>query len=81
MTNAYSSPERTEAYMQHLDNNEEQIKKLRQKMTGPGMSMADRVTAFTALYHLHSADPHAQRRLVVNLEHTALRQLQLEATH
>ena len=79
MANAYTSPDRTAAYMQRLDENFDQICKLRHIMTKPGHSMADRVVAFAELYRLQHGDPHAQRRLVVDLEHTAKRQRQLEA--
>jgi len=80
MKNAFSSEEATAAYMDHLEKNDELIKTLRHKMRAPGFAMADRVVAFTNLYHILAGDPYAQRRLVVNLEHFALRQLKLEAT-
>ena len=76
MVNAYSTPERTAAHMQKLDENHELIMKLRDQMSDVNADMADCVLAFTQLFDLHDGDQHQQRRLVVNLEHVAKRHKQ-----
>ncbi|WP_407305812.1 hypothetical protein [Acinetobacter sp.] len=66
--NAFSTPERTAAFMQHLDDNSEKITALRKTMKHPGHTMAERIIAFAELYELIHGDPHAQRRLVIELK-------------
>lgn len=73
MANAYSSPERTAAYMKHLEENHELIMKLRDEMSNVETPMEDCVLAFTKLYKLYNGDPFQQQRLIVNLEFTAKR--------
>ena len=72
---AYSSPDKIMAHMAHLDLHFERIMQLRGAMKKPGHSMAERTLAFVELYRLHHGDQHAQRRLVVELEYAANREL------
>jgi len=81
MANAYSTPEKTAKYMEHLDKNHDRIMELRHTMNDSESSMEDCVLAFTELYDLLAGDEHAQRRLVVNLGFTAKRHQQAATSH
>lgn len=65
---AFSTPEKTAKFMQHLEDNSEKITELRNQMKHPGHTMVERVLAFSELYKLQTGDPFAQRRLVIELE-------------
>lgn len=65
---AYSSPEKTAAFMLHLEKNSALITKLRNVMKQPGSTTEERVLAFAELYRVMHGDHHRQRRLVVELE-------------
>lgn len=65
---AYSSPEKTAAFMQHLENNHERIQSLLKQMKRKGEPFYNKTLAFTELFMLMNGDPHRQRRLVLELE-------------
>ena len=79
--NAYSNPERCAAFMQHLEDNHDRIQTLRKQMKSPGHEMVDRVIAFNELYNIMNGDPHAQRRLVVELSIEAQKEKALHGNH
>ena len=68
MKNAYVSPERIAAYMQHIADNFDRIKELRAQMLDTESPLETRVLAFVDLYRLYDGDPFQQKRLLNNLE-------------
>jgi len=72
---AYSTPEKTAAFLQHIEINFERITALRKAMKQQGNSMAAKVLAFSELNDLMHGDPHAQRRLAVELMIEAQKEL------
>jgi hypothetical protein len=78
---AYSTPEKTAAFMQHIEINFDRIMTLRKAMKQQGSSMASKVLAFSELHSLMHGDPHAQRRLAVELMIEAQKELNLFKAH
>jgi hypothetical protein len=76
---AFSTPEKTAAFMQHLDDNRDKITALRNQMKHPGHTMIERVEAFSQLYSLQNGDPFAQRRLVTELQIEAEKEKKCQA--
>jgi hypothetical protein len=73
MSNAYSSEARAASHVKHIKDNEVLIATLKTEMNAPTTRMSDRVLAFTKLFQIFEGDEYAQRSLIVNLEHTAMR--------
>ncbi len=66
--NAYSTPEQTTAFMQHLEDNHVRIQGLLKQMKCDNEPLYAKTMAFTELFMLMNGDPHRQRRLVRELE-------------
>ena len=73
--NAYSTPEQTAAFMQHLEDNHSRIQALLKQMKRDGAPLYSKTLAFTELFMLMNGDPHRQRRLVRELEVEAEKEL------
>ena len=65
---AYSSPEKTAAFMQHLENNHERIQSLLKQMKRKGEPLYNKTLAFSELFILMNGDPRRQRHLALELE-------------
>ena len=66
--NAYDHPEATARMMERIEQTAPRIMELKRRIANTATTNHDRIRAFTECYMLMEGDPHAQKRLVLELE-------------